>query len=248
VNVDRFPIIMISFILSLILLPFVKLRVRRSLVFLVLLFTTWGLVIGCSSSVNQVKNVQLGQGEQIIVLGNSIASGYGVNPEQAFPTVLSRRLNVPILNQGVAGDTTAMGLARLQTDVLDENPWLVMVELSGNDYLQRIPETETEENLRQIVTQIQAQGAIAVILGINVGIVGDSYDRMFEELAQETQAYLIPQILKGLLRDERYRQDDIIHPNADGHEIIGDRVFEGLQPLLKAAKIPSNLENLIIER
>ncbi len=247
-NVDRFPIIMISFILSLILLPFVKLRVRRSLVFLVLLFTTWGLVIGCSSSVNQVKNVQLGQGEQIIVLGNSIASGYGVNPEQAFPTVLSRRLNVPILNQGVAGDTTAMGLARLQTDVLDENPWLVMVELSGNDYLQRIPETETEENLRQIVTQIQAQGAIAVILGINVGIVGDSYDRMFEELAQETQAYLIPQILKGLLRDERYRQDDIIHPNADGHEIIGDRVFEGLQPLLKAAKIPSNLENLIIER
>ncbi|MBP0031331.1 GDSL-type esterase/lipase family protein [Roseofilum sp. Guam] len=239
---------MISFILSLILLPFVKLRVRRSLVFLVLLFTTWGLVIGCSSSVNQVKNVQLGQGEQIIVLGNSIASGYGVNPEQAFPTVLSRRLNVPILNQGVAGDTTAMGLARLQTDVLDENPWLVMVELSGNDYLQRIPETETEENLRQIVTQIQAQGAIAVILGINVGIVGDSYDRMFEELAQETQAYLIPQILKGLLRDERYRQDDIIHPNADGHEIIGDRVFEGLQPLLKAAKIPSNLENLIIER
>lgn len=239
---------MISFILSLIPLPLAKHTVQRSLVFLVLLFTTWGLVIGCSSSVNQVKNVQLGQGEQIIVLGNSIASGYGVNPEQAFPTVLSRRLNVPILNQGVAGDTTAMGLARLQTDVLDENPWLVMVELSGNDYLQRIPETETEENLRQIITQIQAQGAIAVILGINVGIVGDNYDRMFEELAQETQAYLIPQILKGLLRDERYRQDDIIHPNADGHEIIGDRVFEGLQPLLKAAKIPSNLENLIIER
>ncbi|WP_318700642.1 MULTISPECIES: GDSL-type esterase/lipase family protein [unclassified Roseofilum] len=246
--INRFPVIMISFILSLIPLPLAKRTVQRSLVFLVLLFTTWGLVIGCSSSVNQVKNLQLGQGEQIIVLGDSIASGYGVNPEQAFPSVLSRRLNVAILNQGVAGDTTAMGLARLQTDVLDENPWLVMVELSGNDYLQRIPETETEENLRQIITQIQAQGAIAVILGINVGIVGDNYDRMFEELAQETQAYLIPQILKGLLRDERYRQDDIIHPNADGHEIIGDRVFDGLQPLLKATKIPPNLENLIIER
>lgn len=157
---------MISFILSLIPLPLAKHTVQRSLLLILLWFTTWGLVIGCSSSVNQVKNVQLGQGEQIIVLGNSIASGYGVNPEQAFPSVLSRQLNVPILNQGVAGDTTAMGLARLQTDVLDENPWLVMVELSGNDYLQRIPETETEENLRQIITQIQAQGAIAVILGI----------------------------------------------------------------------------------
>jgi len=224
-----------------------KRHLRRSLVFLVLVFTTWGLVVSCSSSVSQVKNLQLGQGEQMIVLGDSIASGYGINPEQAFPSIVSRRLNVPILNQGVPGDTTAMGLARLQTDVLDENPWLVMVELSGNDYLQGIPETETEENLRQIITQIQAQGAIAVILGINVGVVGDNYDRMFEELAKETQAYLIPQILKGLLRDERYRQDDIIHPSAAGHEIIGDRVFEGLQPLLKAAKIPTNLENLVID-
>lgn len=220
---------------------------RRSFVFVVLLFATWSFVISCSSSVNSVKNLQLGQGEQIIVLGDSIASGYGLNPEQAFPSVLSRRLNVPILNKGVAGDTTAMGLARLQTDVLDENPWLVMVELSGNDYLQSIAETETEKNLRQIITQIQAQGAIAVILGINVGVVGDKYDQMFVQLAKETQAYLIPQILKGLLREEKYRQDDIIHPSAAGHEIIGDRIFEGLQPLLKAAKIPPNLENLAIE-
>ncbi|MDJ1179622.1 GDSL-type esterase/lipase family protein [Roseofilum sp. BLCC_M91] len=234
-------------ILSLSLLPFAKRNLRRSLLLLVLLFTTWGLVISCSSSVNQVKNLQLGQGEQMIVLGDSIASGYGVQVEQAFPSLLSRRLNVPILNQGVAGDTTALGLARLQTDVLDQNPWLVMVELSGNDYLQRIPETETEENLRQIITRIQAQGAIAVILGINVGVVGDNYDRLFEDLAKETQAYLIPQILKGLHRDERYRQDDIIHPSAAGHQIISDRVFEGLQPLLKAAKIPPTLENLVIE-
>lgn len=238
---------MIASILSLSLLPFAQRRVRRSLLLIVLLFTTWGLVISCGSSVNQVKNLQLGQGEQIIVLGDSIASGYGLNPEQAFPSLLSRRLNVPILNQGVPGDTTAMGLARLQTDVLDENPWLVMVELSGNDYLQNIAETETEENLRQIITQIQAQGAIAVILGINVGVVGDKYDRMFEQLAKETQAHLIPQILKGLLRDEKYRQDDIIHPSAAGHEVIGDRIFKGLQPLLKAAKIPPNLENLAIE-
>jgi len=238
---------MLSSILSLSLLPFAQRRVRRSLLLVVLLFTTWGLVVSCSPSVNQVKNLQLGQGEQIIVLGDSIASGYGLNPEQAFPSLLSRRLNVPILNKGVPGDTTAMGLARLQTDVLDENPWLVMVELSGNDYLQGIAETETEENLRQIITQIQAQGAIAVILGINVRVVGDNYDRMFEQLAKETQAYLIPQILKGLLRDEKYRQDDIIHPSAAGHEVIGDRVFEGLQPLLKAAKIPPNLENLVIE-
>ncbi len=221
-------------------------RFSQVLLVLLLFVTTWGMLLSCSPSVENVKNLRLGKGEQIIILGDSIASGYGVRLEEAFPSVLSRRLNVPILNRGVAGDTTAIGLSRLETDVLTQNPWLVMVELGGNDYLQQIPETETKQNLRQIVTRIQAQGAMVVVLGVNVGLVGDNHEQMFKSLAQETQAYLIPQILKGILSNPKYRQDDVIHPNAAGHQVVGDRVFQQLQPLLQKATIPASLRSLRI--
>ena len=198
-------------------------------------------ISSCGNSLNSVKNLQAGTGKQVIVLGDSIAAGYGVAEEQAFPSVLSRKLGVPILNRSVSGDTTAMGLNRLQKDILDEEPWLVIVELGGNDYLRNVPKSQTEENLRQIVTAIQQQGAIAVLLGINVGRLGDEYKEMFDRLAKETQAYLIPQVLKGIIDNPKHRQDDIIHPNVAGQEFLATRVAEELQPLLEKAKWPASI-------
>lgn len=198
-------------------------------------------IASCSNSLNSVKNLQAGTGRQIVVLGDSIAAGYGLAKEQAFPNLLSRRLGIPVLNRSVSGDTTAMGLKRLQKDVINEEPWLVIVELGGNDYLRKIPKSQTEENLRQIVTTIQQEGAIVVLLGINVGRLGDEYKEMFDRLAKDTQAYLIPQILKGIIDDPKHRQDDIIHPNALGQEFLATRIAEELQPLLDKAKWPANI-------
>ncbi|EAW36653.1 GDSL-type esterase/lipase family protein [Lyngbya sp. PCC 8106] len=216
-------------------------KTRRWFCSFLLFFATIQFTIGCSQGLDSVKNIDGGVGEQIIVLGDSIASGYGVAEAEAFPNVLSRKLGLPILNQGVAGDTTAMGLNRLQGDVISQNPWLVMVELGGNDYLRKVPLAETEENLRQIITQIQQQGAIVVLLGINPGLLNDPYKEMFEKVAQETQAYLIPQIFKGVLDNPKHRQDDVIHPNAVGQEILASRVADDLRPLLKEAKWPASL-------
>lgn len=224
-----------------ILAPFWKFRVRRRIGSILLFLVAAIAIASCGGSVGQVRNLEAGRGEQIIILGDSIASGYGVASEQAFPAVLSRRLNVPVLNRGVAGDTTAMGLKRLERDVLDENPWLVMVELGGNDYLRQIPKTQAEENLRTIITRIQDNGAIAVILGVYADRIGGDYKRMFERLAKETRSYLIPDLLKGVIDNPKRRQDDVIHPNAAGHEFIGDRVYQDLQPLLKRATIPESL-------
>lgn len=199
------------------------------------------IVTSCGSSLNHIKNIQAGTGDQIIVLGDSIASGYGVSKTESFPSVLSRLLNLPIVNRGVAGDTTADGLNRLQQDVLSASPWLVIVELGGNDYLRRIPVSETERNLRQIITQIQDKKAIVVLLGINTGAV-DQYQVMYANLAEETQAYLIPQIFTGILNDSQYRQDDVIHPNAAGHQKLAERVATALKPLLEQAKKPASLK------
>lgn len=198
-------------------------------------------ITSCGNSLNTVKNLQTGTGKQIIVLGDSIAAGYGLPKEQAFPSILSRKLGIPILNRSVSGDTTGMGLQRLPKDVIDEDPWLVIVELGGNDYLRKVPKAQTEENLRQIVTAIQQQGAIVVLLGINVGRIGDEYKEMFDRVAKDTKAYLIPQILKGIIDNPKHRQDDIIHPNATGQEFLATRVAEELQPLLEKAKRPASI-------
>ena len=199
------------------------------------------LFVSCGNNIDGVKNLKTGTGKQVIVLGDSIASGYGVAEKEAFPSVLSRQLGLPIINRGVSGDTTAGGLNRLQTDVLDAEPWLVIIELGGNDFLRRIPKSETEQNLQQIVTSIQAKGAIVVLLGINMGLTKDSYQEIYDRIAKDTQAFLIPQILKGVLDDSRHRQDDVIHPNAAGHEFLANRIAKELQPLLNKATWPPNL-------
>lgn len=214
---------------------------RRWIWFFSLLFCSLLIFTSCGSHLDSVKNLKIGAGKQVIVLGNSITSGYGVNDTQAFPSVLSRQLGLPIVNRGVSGDTSAMGLSRLQKDVLTADPWLVIVELGGNDFLRRIPIAETEQNLRQIITSVHDKGAIVVLLGINIGPFKGDYHKLYDRLAKDTQSYLIPEIFKGVLDDTRYRQDDVIHPNAAGHEILATRIAKELKPLLTKATWPPAL-------
>lgn len=214
---------------------------RRWVWFFSLLFASLLVVTSCGNNFDDVKNLKAGAGKQVIVLGDSIASGYGVDKTEAFPSVLSRQLGLPILNRGVSGDTTAMGLSRLQKDAIAAEPWLVIVELGGNDFLRKLPKTETEQNLRQIVTSIQQQKAIVVLLGINLGYIEDEYDELYQRVAKDTQAYLIPQVLTGIVDNPKNRQEDIIHPNAAGHQLLASRVAKNLQPLLAQATWPPTL-------
>ncbi len=201
------------------------------------------LLTGCDRDINVVRedvhNLHRGTGEQIIAFGDSITAGAGVGTQAAYPNVLSQTLGLPIVNQGRGGDTTGTALNRLQQDVIPADPWLVIVGLGGNDFLQEVPLPQTEQNLRQIVTRLQQQGAIVVVLGMNVKPFNGNYEKLYQRVANDTQAYLIPGVLKGL-NDPRYLYDEI-HPNQAGHQILANRVAEGLKPLLDKATLPANL-------
>lgn len=214
---------------------------RRWICLFSLMFCALLVFTSCSSPIDKIANLKAGAGRQFIVLGDSIAEGYGLAQTEAFPSVLSRKLGVPILNKGVSGDTTAIGLARLQKDVLAEEPWLAIVELGGNDFLRKIPIAETEQNLREIIKSIQAKKAIVVLLGINGGPFRGNYYELYQRLAKDTKSYLIPEIFKGILDDTRYRQDDVIHPNAAGQQLLAERIYQELQPLLAKATWPAAL-------
>ena len=195
----------------------------------------------CQSKFDYVTNINSGTGEKILALGDSITAGYGLKQEQAYPYLLGQKINLPIINRGVSGDKTADALSRLSEDILIAKPWLVIIALGGNDFLRKVPKIETEKNLTAIITQIQAKKAITVILGMNLGLFADEYKDLYQRVADETGSYLIPQVLKGIIDNPKHRQQDIIHPNAIGQEILAKKIAKSLNPFLEIAKLPANL-------
>lgn len=173
-------------------------------------------------------------GETIICFGDSLTEGVGAEPGEEYPTILSRLLGMRVLNAGHRGDTTARALQRVRTSVVAKNPRLVILLLGGNDFLRQVPTRETRENLKEIVRQIQAHGAMVAIAGIKLGLFTDEYGPIFEETAAEFGAIYIPQVMKGIFNDTKLKSDQI-HPNSAGYRLIAERIAQKIKPLLNEA-------------
>ena len=139
-----------------------------------------------------------------------------------------------MLNAGHRGDTTARALERIHDSMVNENPRLVILLLGGNDFLRQVPAGETRQNLKEIVRQIQAHGAMVAIAGIKLGFFTDEYGAIFEETAAEFGAIYIPNVMKGIFNDAKLRSDQI-HPNSAGYRLIAERIAEKIKPLLDEA-------------
>jgi len=161
----------------------------------------------------------------IVAFGDSLVKGIGAAQGEDFISILSAKLNRPIVNLGVSGETTAKGLSRID-EVISMNPGTVFVLFGGNDYLQRIPKTETFSNLQKIVSRLQSEGILVILLGVRGGLLNDGYEDDFESLATQTGSIYVPNVLYGLLGDNRYMSADGIHPNSTGYAKIGDKVYD----------------------
>jgi len=169
-------------------------------------------------------------GTTIVAFGDSLIEGVGATAGNDLVSVLSSRLGEPIVNLGVAGDTTADALLRLD-QVLDQDPKVVIVLLGGNDYLQQISQEETFANLDQIVGTIHGSGAMVMLLGVRGGLLRDGYKSEFESLAQSRGTAYVPNVLDGLFGNPAL-MSDTVHPNDAGYKVIADRVLPVLEPLL----------------
>jgi lysophospholipase L1-like esterase len=173
-------------------------------------------------------------GEVVVFFGDSITQGYGVRPEESYPSLVAKELGLTFVNAGVPGDTMAAGLARMERDVLAHRPRLTLVEFGGNDFLRRVPLPETLNSLDAIVKTLIARGMMVVILEVNVGLMGDSYLEGYRAVAKRYGAVLVEDVMKGILGDPDLKVDGI-HPNAQGHRLIAERVVRALRPLLREA-------------
>lgn len=178
----------------------------------------------------QVKNVPIVQTGPIVFFGDSLVEGVGASPGKDMPSLLSVSLEEPVLNYGVAGDTTRLALLRLDA-VLETKPRLVLVLLGGNDFLRQIERSETADNLERIIAQLQKEGAAVLLLGVRSGIVSGGSDALYETVAKDTEAAYERDVLKGIFGNPSL-MSDAIHPNDRGYAKIVERLLPTLQKLL----------------
>lgn len=170
-------------------------------------------------------------GTDLVAFGDSLVFGSGATEGNDFVSLLSRRLGRSIINLGVPGDTTAQGLARLNE--LDQyHPKVVLLLLGGNDHLKKVPVETTFQNLAKLIENIQARGAIVLLLGVKGSLLGDKFAPEFEKLRDQYHTAYVSNVLDGLFGNQKYMADEI-HPNDAGNQIIADRIYPILLPLLK---------------
>jgi acyl-CoA thioesterase-1 len=174
------------------------------------------------------------RGTALIAFGDSITAGYGAAAGDDYPTKLSQMIGATVINAGVSGDTTESSLGRLDADVLSRDPRLVFVGLGGNDFLHGVPIATTETNLRSIVQQIHARGAMVILLGFRFPSMSANYESMYERIAHDERCLLVPHVLSGILTDPSLKSDEI-HPNGRGYALIAERIAGPCKGLLKAA-------------
>ena len=194
------------------------------------LFVIFCLVLfGCGQP--RITNLA-SNGENIICLGNSITAGSGASEGEDYPSLLGKRLGLPVINAGVSGDTTLDALKRINEDVLSKNPFLVVVELGGNDFLERVPLDETLKNIDEIIRRIQEQGVIVILLDAKVNLFMNGYSSGYKRIAKKRGAVFVPNILANILNNPNLKSD-YIHPNAEGYKILSGKIFEAASTVIQ---------------
>jgi acyl-CoA thioesterase-1 len=182
------------------------------------------------------------ESKTIVVLGDSLTAGYGLDPAQAFPAIVQKKvdesgLKFNVINGGVSGDTSAGGLRRLDW-LLKRKVDVLVIALGGNDGLRGLSPRAMRKNLQSIIdrTREKYPEAQIVIAGMrmppNLGEYATEFDRVFPELARENKLVLVPFLLEGVGGKSELNLPDQIHPTAEGQKIIAENVWSILKPLL----------------
>ncbi len=162
-------------------------------------------------------------GSTVVIFGDSLAAGTGATPGGDIASQLSERLGTPVINLGVPGDTTADGLARVDT-LLATDPRVVIILLGGNDAIKKLPVEQTFADLASLIERIQATGAAVVLVGEPGALYGSRYDEEYERLAETYRTSYVSNILSGLIGRAEY-MSDYIHPNDAGYEKAAERIL-----------------------
>jgi acyl-CoA thioesterase-1 len=181
----------------------------------------------------------------ILFVGTSLTAGLGLDPDQAFPALIQRKIDAAglryrVVNAGVSGETSAGALRRMNW-LLRQRVSVLVLETGANDGLRGQDPQATRENIQGILDAARRQTPPPRLVLVAMEALpnyGERYRRRFRaiypELARKNHATLIPFLLAGVAGDPRLNQPDGIHPNVEGERRVADNVWKVLQPLLEA--------------
>ncbi|GGZ34886.1 hypothetical protein GCM10007049_30360 [Echinicola pacifica] len=193
---------------------------------------------------SEIVPEQNSEKKTILIFGDSMTAGYGVEKEEAFPALVqdaidTLNLDFQVINGGLSGETSAGGLTRIDWFMEDE-PAIFVLELGGNDGLRGIDLSETKKNLQQIIDKVKTKYPATEIVLAGMQIppnMGKTYSEefrdMFPALAKNNDLVLIPFLLDGVGGDPKLNQADGIHPTPEGHKIIAKTVWKYLEPIVR---------------
>jgi acyl-CoA thioesterase I len=178
---------------------------------------------------------------KLVVFGDSLTAGFGINPAEAFPAKLEaalrqRGLDVTVENAGVSGDTAKQGLERLEWS-LAQDADAVIVELGANDALRGVDPNETRKSLNEIIAKLRARATPVMIAGMlappNLGAAyKELFDAIYPSLAREHGILLYPFFLEGIAGEPAFNLEDGIHPNPRGIDEIVKRMLPKVEEFL----------------
>jgi acyl-CoA thioesterase I len=179
---------------------------------------------------------------RLVALGDSLTAGLGLGPGKAFPDRLEAALrakgfDVKVINAGVSGDTAADGLARYDWSVPQDADALI-IELGANDMLRGLKPDATKTTLAAILDKARAAHLPTLLTGMraapNLGPdYGGAFAAIYTALAKTYGVQLYPVFLDGVASDPKLNQPDGLHPNAEGVEIIVQKILPSVEALLK---------------
>ena len=187
----------------------------------------------------------------ILMLGDSLTAGYGLQEQEAYPQLVQayfddKEIPLRVVNAGLSGDTIAGGLERLPW-LLQQQPTWVSVALGANDGLRGFPVAKSEEKLRAIITTIREAGVKPLLFGMDLPTnYGEVYrlefKAMYQRVAEEMAVPLLPFLLENVAMVKGLNQADGIHPNVQGQEILAQNVIKFIEPIVtgKGDGLPKN--------
>ena len=177
----------------------------------------------------------------IVTFGDSLTQGV---EGKSYPAFLQDLLDEQgyqyrVDNQGVSGDTSTDGLARI-ANVIALKPALVVLEFGGNDGLRGVPIENTRQNMAEMITELQAANIPLVLAGITLPPnYGPDYVKpftaLYPDLAKKYKVRLMPFLLVHVFDKPGLMRSDGIHPTEPGNRIVAQDVFDLIQPMLKPA-------------
>ena len=164
----------------------------------------------------------------LLAFGDSLTFGTGANEGESYPAQLEKLAGRRVARDGVPGEVSESGLARLPAALDEHRPRLLLLCHGGNDFLQRLPKAKAAENLRAMIRLAKSRGIDVLLIGTPEPGLTLSAAAFYGEIAKEFHIPYEGEVLGKILRDVSLKSDQV-HPNAQGYRLMAERVHELLK-------------------